>query len=230
MASPAPRSYRECAELLGAVINRFVEIKTRMGYSEKDARGKALEEYRAIGNCSFMIVNILLTAEEGRVDFRKLVGIQTGDVELARDILDESARIYLVMSFQFKLETLWKNLIRELGTTNPRQGYHNTLEDLFRMVPVSDPNRSKFNTLHVLALVRNSLHSNGTHYGYKGASYHIEIDGLMFDFEHGALVQCAGWWHIIHALNGAVGVIDGILNTPAIKALPDPVFNDFSPD
>ena len=176
-----------------------------------------------------MIVNIMSAGERGLVDLLQLIGFKSGDVGLPRAILDETARIYLVMLFQFKLETLWKNLLRELGITNPRPGYYNLLDDLFRKVPVPDPNRSKFDTLQVPALIRNSLHSNGFHYGYRGASHHIEVEGLMFDFDHETQVQCAGWWHITHALNGVLSVIDGILNAPAIKALPDPVYNDFAP-
>lgn len=228
MVSSGPKSYRECAQRLSVLINRFVEIKTRMGYSEKDARGRALEEFKAVGNGSLMIVSIMSAGEERRVDVLQLIGFKSGDVGLPRAILDEMARIYLVMMFQFKLETLWKNLLRELGVPNPSRGYYTMLQELFSRVPIPDQS-SKFMTMQVPALVRNSLHSNGFHYGYKGASYHIEVDGLMFGFDHGAQVQCAGWWHIIHALNAVTSIIDEILNAPAIKTLPDPVYNDFSP-
>ena len=77
-------------------------------------------------------------------------------------------------------------------------------------------------------MIRNSLHSNGFHYGYRGSSFQAQVDGLMFQFDHGKQVECAGWWHIIHALNAVAAIIEEILNAPAIKALPDPVYNNFT--
>lgn len=200
-----------------------------MGYSEEDARGHALEQCRAVGNSALMIVMILGAAEENRVDLLKLVGFQSGDPQLTRVFLDESARIYLLMMFQFKLETLWKNLLRELGKSNLRQGYHNMVRDLFGKVPVADLDGSKIDSLLVPALIRNSLHSDGYHYGYRGTSHHIELDGVEYKFYERAQVQCAGWYHIIHALNCATTVLEEILDSPAIKSLPDPVHNDFAP-
>lgn len=229
MVPSRPSSYRECGVQIRALIDRFVEINARMGYSETDARGHALEECRAIGNSALMIVQVLRAGEERRADIGKLVGFVSGELRLVRVILDETARIYLVMLFQFKLETLWRNLLRELGVTDLRQGYYNMLSKLFANVPVADSDGSKFNALQVPALIRNSLHSNGYHYGYKGTSYHIEVDGLMYNFEEGAQVQCAGWYHIINALNRATSVVEEILSAPTIRALPDPVYNDFAP-
>lgn len=54
-----------------------------------------------------------------------------------------------------------------------------------------------------------------------------EVEGVMFRFDHKARVECGGWWHIAHALNGSANVIEEILNTPTIKALPDPIPDDF---
>ena len=130
--------------------------------------------------------------------------------------------------FQFKVETMWKNLLRALGMVNPPQGYYKILQELFARVPVPDQ-AGKTDILQVLALIRNSLHSNGFHYGFGNSPSHIFVGGTLYRFDHGCRVECVAWWHIVKAINASATIIEDILCTPEISSLADPVPDDFPP-
>ena len=217
----SPFSYKEVAERLDALCQKFDEINSSGGYSEQDARYRALKEGRQITNAFFMIVNILSAGEQGKVDLGLMSNI-VGDVQTAVINLDNICRASSVTLFQFKVETCFKNLLVGLGMTDPPQGYYNIIQELLARLSIGEKDHVK-EVLEIPALIRNSLHSNGFHYGYGGLSRHIEVDGQMYDFVQGGQVNCAGWRHIIHSIMGTLFAIEKILDTPEIKALPDPI-------
>ena len=165
----SPGSYREVAERLDALCRRFDEISSSRGYSDQDARRHALEQGRSITNAFLAIVNILSAGDERRVDFGALIGIVHGDTQTAANTLDNIGRASFVTLFQFKVETLFKNLLVNLGLTDPPQGYYNIIQELLSRVSINEKARIQ-QILEVPALIRNSLHSNGVHYGYRASS------------------------------------------------------------
>ena len=221
-------SYEEVTAGLSDLTVKFLEMTTKLGYSEPDARTRALADCRMIINSPLMITNILAKGVNRQVDFPALVGLADGTTQTAGNALDQWTRASLTALYQFKVETLWKNLLRALGMANPPDGHYRILQELFPRVSVPDQ-AMKSNILQVTAHIRNSLHSNGFHYGYRNSSSHITVDGFEFCFDHGTRVECAGWWHIVKAINGSANVIEEVLDTPEISGSADPIPDDYPP-
>ena len=78
--------------------------------------------------------------------------------------------------------------------------------------------KNNLNILNTGAQIRNSLHSNGIHHGYKGADFHSNLKGVQYDFINGQKVSCASFPHIAHALESSVEILDKIYSTPDLKS------------
>ena len=85
----------------------------------------------------------------------------------------------------------------------------------------------KIKFLYLPAQLRNSLHSNGIHHGYKGECTTIEIGGFTFELIDGQKVSCAGWGHIVLALNASLEILEEILSSPKIETLKDPIRDQY---
>ena len=67
------------------------------------------------------------------------------------------------------------------------------------------------------AHIRNSLHSNGIHHGYKKKPFHSNLKGVTYDFVHGHKVSCATVPHVAHALECSVEVLDQVYSSTSVK-------------
>lgn len=68
-------------------------------------------------------------------------------------------------------------------------------------------------------MIRNSLHSNGIHKGFRNTDSHIRIEGVDYDFIHDQKVTCASLPHITHSLECTVNVLDEIIISQQIKQI-----------
>ncbi len=227
MTDPTLKSATEAAERVVALSNRLLEGSRP--YSDTDARGVALRNCRVCALSCTMVLNILGHLEAGSItsdQFEKLVGLTTGTSHAAARALAKMTRLGFITLFVFPIENLFKNLLRGLGKEPPK-GYYDIACAALESVSVNDPD-SKLGILNTPALIRNSLHANGIHYGYKDSSTSINIGGVVFDFAHGRPVRCAGWGHIVHALDAVLAVAMEIISTPEIKALKDPIQDQYA--
>ena len=53
------------------------------------------------------------------------------------------------------------------------------------------------------------------------------VNGLSFEFSHLKKVSCAGWSHLCVALQAATDVLENILGLPEVRALPDPIMDQY---
>ncbi len=222
-------SYADVADNLKVLAERFADIRVQLGYSMLDARSRALHEGRNIIQASLAIVNILSAGQKKTVDLPRLIGLTQGSLQVAADLLDNTSRQMLLTLIQFKLETLFRNVLVGLGVTDPPQAYYRLTGKLLDSISVADKTRARA-VLQVPALIRNSLHSNGYHHGYQGSSTSIELDGERFDFIDGQQVECAGWKHIILAFMAVLAIVEEILRMPEAQALADPLEDQFPGD
>src|SRR5262249_19597426 len=155
----------------------------------------------ALTNCRIscltaaMVLNLLSAVEERRMsieDFRQLVGMTTGPPQDASEILSKTQRLSFLVIFQFQVENLISNLLRELGGTQPK-GFYTKAREIVARLPDS---ARKLEILNTPALIRNSLHANGIHHGHGGQSFSITLDGYTFRFDHERKVSSGGWGHI----------------------------------
>jgi hypothetical protein len=222
-------SYRDLAVILAEIAQRLDEIRAKGSYLSSDARYRALLEAKTIVNVTLATINILALGEEHKVNLASLIGLVKGTTQAAANDIDNVTRASVVTLFQFKIETLFKNLLINLGMIEPPQGYYNIKHELFKRITLKDKER-KEQSLEVLALIRNSLHSNGYHFGYKASCSRIELSGEIFMFEHTKQVNCAGWKHITCAINWTLTVIEEILDSPEICQLKSPLSDTFIGD
>ena len=96
-------------------------------------------------------------------------------------------------------------------------GFYNKANALLTHLEL-DPGR--LDVLNTGAQIRNSLHSNGIHHGYKGADFHSNLKGVQYDFIDGQKVSCATFPHIAHALECSVEVLDEFYSVPQLKSYP----------
>jgi len=177
-----------------------------------------------------MVLNILALVEERGItgeEFKKLVGMTSGTVQMAGDILDKQQKLGFLVIFQFQVENLFMNLLREIESTSNLKGFRKIAKEIISLLSLPDSDR-KLEILNTSALIRNSLHSNGIHHGYKSQSSKISLDGCEFEFNHLQKVTCAGWGHIILSCNESVSVIEDILNTSSVRELKDPIMDQYA--
>ncbi len=223
-----PKSYKESAERVLVLAERLLLIKRAGHYSDEDARGVALTNCRSVSLYAVMILNILTIGEERKIssdDFKRLVGLTRGQARDAGDILEKTTRLAFLVLFQFQIENLLRNLLHEVNGGDPLRQFYNLAREFTQTL--SDPTR-KLEIMNTAALIRNSLHANGVHHGYRGSSTFLEISGCRFEFRHLQKVSCAGWGHIVVALDASTSVVEEILNLPQVRSLHEPVMDQYA--
>jgi hypothetical protein len=157
---------------------------------------------------------------------RQVMELDEEIVPIAFNRLELLLRLGFTVLYQFQVENLLKNLLRALGETPPT-AFYTSAKMLLNSISVTDREK-KLETLNILALIRNSLHSNGIHYPRDKSSTRIEINGTEYDFEYGKKVSCAGWAYLISALHAGLNVLEETLMSPEIRALPDPTRDEYA--
>lgn len=114
-------------------------------------------------------------------------------------------RLSWCVMFQFQLENLLGNILKELGETVPSRYYKVAEKITYRL---RLPNKKHtIRRLSVIAYIRNSLHANGIHKAFNKEDTVIQVDKVQFSFNHLKTVKCATWDHIAHAWTGLLPVI-----------------------
>ncbi len=218
MVYTEPSSYREASEQLGELSKRLSAIREGGIYQTEDARYIALSHCREAVMASRMITTMLANVQEKQLpsdQFQNLVGV--APAQEASEKLSEASRLGLVVLYQFQIENLLKNLITSVGEDVPR-GYYRIAKLIVETVTLNNSDMA-FRILYTPAIIRNSFHSNGYHKDRNNTSWSIDINGCNFTFVSGEKVSCAGWGHIIHALNGVASVIEEILQTNELSSI-----------
>jgi hypothetical protein len=128
----------------------------------------------------------------------------------------------LVLLCQFQVEALLKNIFRELFNTSPPNGFYQTAVKV--LVELGLPS-GNIDILNTPARIRNSLHGNGIHIRqHQNEPASVSVAGVVYNFQHGQRVSCAGWSHVTHALEQSILIVEKILQTPQVQAIPDPIF------
>lgn len=196
------------------------EIRDSMGRPTPDARHVCLNNIMMAANAAVATLRLFHWAKEGGESvLTKALGLAKPEYinPVAEDLL-RSSRLHLLVEYQFQIEALFGAIARAIGVHATTKGFYNVATALASQLPLTDP-ASMVQLLNVPALMRNSMHTNGIHHGYKGADTTVAIDGVEFRFEHGKRVQCGSWYHIAVALTASMGVVRGILEAPKISAL-----------
>lgn len=86
----------------------------------------------------------------------------------------------------------------------------------------SQPNDG-LNLLHLLRLVRNTVHNNGVYFHPSGADETVEWNGQQFEFRQESLVRFVGWRLTIEIADALQKLIASIARDPALTAISDEI-------
>ncbi len=126
-------------------------------------------------------------------------------------------RLSLLTLFHFKLDGLFQDLLRAFGKEPGKTGFGENCTDLLARVTLANHDRAR-GTLKAATLLRNCLHNNGIHRGEDWRPF--TTHGLTYEFRKDYDVQCASCAHILAILDSTVDVLEEILLSSEVRALP----------
>ncbi|HEV2055589.1 MAG TPA: hypothetical protein VGV06_10515 [Methylomirabilota bacterium] len=217
--NPDP-TFAHQADRVYGLCQLVADVRDRHSSVDADARRVNLNNIMMAANAATATLRMLWWAKQGGESVMiQALGLSKPEyVNLVAEDLLRSTRLFLVLESQFQIETLFRNILTALGKPATKQGFYVVAKELLNASGIPDP-EARLGALNVGALLRNSMHSNGIHHGYQGASTVEIIDGVEFRFDHGQRVQCGSWFHIVAALRASLGIVDELLATSVIKGL-----------
>lgn len=226
------KSYSEQSECVASLGDKCSQALSSFSFHEKDTRRVTLNNVEMIARGGQMILNLLdswCTGDEAvKQIIPQLVGLTTvtdEGVKTAGDTLNKSSKLNLVVLGQFQIETCLRNIGNELGLASGGTGFYRTAEMLTQHL--SCPT-NMLEELNVPALIRNSLHCNGIHHGYRGSNTTIAISSVSYQFIHNNPVNCASWEYIAHALENSIEILQHIISTTQVRAIVNPIVDQYA--
>jgi hypothetical protein len=207
------------ADRVNALFQQIADLRDKHSAGDTDARRVNLNNVMMAAGAATSTLRLLAWARQGgEGGLIHALGLAKPEyiIPASEDLL-RSSRLFLLIESQFQVEALFRNIL--LTLTKPvERGFYNVAKDVLAAAGVADP-ATKLRILNVPALMRNSMHANGIHHGWKGADTITLIRGVEYRFEHGKRVQCGSWYHIVTALSVSFEIVDEILISAPVSAL-----------
>lgn len=232
------------AEEIRKLHLRLAEMFQIENYPKLDARGLGIMNCARIVQVAFMIMHLVFNCSsssdperdriitttdnperEKLIFVSKLLGLSS-PTNLGPGVSDIEifTKLSLVPLFQFQVENLFKNLLRELGESNIPSQYYRIVKKLLEVLDIEDI-ATKLDILSIPANIRNSLHANGIHHG---RAVVVDVNGISYSFQDGKKVSCAGWLHITNIFHAVVDIIEEILHSSKVRAIEGPIKDQYS--
>ncbi len=213
-------TFAQQADRVYGLYQQVASIRGRHGAGDTDARRVNLNNVMMAANAATSTLRLMAWAKQGGDGVLiQALGLAKPEYinPVAEDLL-RSSRLFLLIESQFQIETLFRNILLAQEESAGKQGFYTVAEDVLAATGVPDSAR-KLRILNVPALMRNSMHANGIHHGWKCSDTIEVIMGVEFRFEHGKRVQCGSWYHIVTALSASFEIVDEILGSAPVSAL-----------
>ncbi len=217
--NPDP-TFMQQALRVHALYQQIADIRDGQSVSETDSRRVNLNNVMMAANAAGATLRLLnWIRRSDKVVISQALDLSKPEyvAPVAEDLL-RASRLFLLVEAQFQTETLFRNVLAAAGEAGNAKGYYNVARHVIACAGLTEPNR-RLRILQVPALMRNSMHANGIHHGWKGSDTVEIIAGVEFRFEHGKRVQCGSWYHIVTALSASFEVVGEVLGSSAVKAL-----------
>ena len=226
------KSQKDDAECILHLIETCTGLINKYGYPDNDTRTASLVNIRLVSYSSIGIANLLDSWSKGDNTVQQIIPqllgltqVDTKSVRLMGDSLHKTSKLSLILLGQFQIENCIENICNALGVKSKSIGFYNKANALLTHLGLGS---SRLDILNTGAQIRNSLHSNGIHHGYKGADFRSNLKGVQYDFIDGQKVSCATFPHIAHALECSVGVLDEIYSAPQLKSYPSLILDTYA--
>ncbi len=213
-------TFAQQAERVFAFYQQAVDIREKHAAGDNDTRRVSLNNIAMAANAATSALRLMHWAKHGGEGLLiQALGLAKPEyINPVADDLLRASRLFLLLESQFQMETAFRNILLALGQPATRQGFHNVADAVLKAVAVADPDL-KLRVLNVPALLRNSMHANGVHHGWKGTDTVETIEGAEFRFQHGKRVQCGSWYHIVTALSASLEIVDAVFSSAVIQKL-----------
>ncbi len=225
-------SQKDDAECILHLIETCTGLIKKYGYPDNDTRTASLVNIRLASYSSLGIANLLDSWSKGDNTVQQIIPqllgltqVDTKSVRLMGDSLHKTSKLSLILLGQFQIENCIVNICNALGVKSKSMGFCNKASALLTHLVLGP---SRLDILYTGAQIRNSLHSNGIHHGYKGADFHSNLKGVQYDFIDGHKVSCATFPHIAHALECSVEVLDEIFSAPQLRSYPSLILDTYA--
>lgn len=216
-------TYNERAERLKAVREEYIAFRKQVEREQQldymDGRLVFLRNAQSFARSAIVFLYLFQRCGENPQLALTVFGLSSLD-RVGPNLKKNSKFIRLswCTQFQFQLENLFKNILKELGEDIPK-GYWQICRVLLDTLQL-DNREHYLDVLNIIAYIRNSQHANGTHLGYREQDSIIEVDGVVFEFKHGEIVRCATWDHIAHAWLNILPILRQIFYHDEVLSIP----------
>ena len=208
------------ANRLFAFYDFVGEIRDKLDYVAPDTRHVNLNNIMMAANASVATLRLMHWVNlNGEAIFIEALKISKPEyINLVVEDMLRSSRLFLLVESQFQIEALLKNILHEMKIPVKKDGFYNVAELILKETSINDGEK-KLKILNIAALMRNSMHANGIHYGYKKTDTIEFIDGIEFEFINEKRVQCGSWFHIVTALTASMKIVEEILVSPKVSSM-----------
>lgn len=218
--NPDP-TFGHTADRVQLLHELIADVRDEFGRAETDARRVNLNNVLMATGAASATLRLFHWAKFGGGEVHLIAGLALADsryINLVAEDMLRSSKHFLLLEGQFQFEALLRNVLISLSGERGPQGFYKLARKVLELAQLPEPDE-KLADMNVAALMRNSMHANGVHYGFQGSSTVRLLNGIEFRFENGARVQCGHWVHVTTALAASLGAIRAILNAPAVRAL-----------
>ena len=201
-------------------------------YRSQDARQLALEgiqcDVAACGNWINSLLglkNLCMEhyGEQWESEYLRILGTRLS-AGIAEDLMLDYLRNMITTKIHFKIDNLFKNILRHLDELPSRGGFWRLSSGMLEQLGMSSTGAEK-RTLTILANLRNSFHNNGMH---KNADLRHEVRGLVFEFRRDERVECNSWAHIVVAIHENVVLLDCFFRSNLLSNITDEIRDEFA--
>jgi hypothetical protein len=217
------RTYRDLLHLfdrLGAQLNAS---RDALPYPDIDARHVGLHGMELV-IAGYAMGFSSMIKNRAKAEIIASWGETNLDSEKARGIIEDAWKLGLLAIFHFRLDALFQNILRALGQNKRRPRFGDMIAIILDVAQTSDRVHAH-ETLLLLSYLRNSLHNNGIH---RGKELRVKLLDMEYDLKENGVVDCASWNHVLAAISETINLLDEILASPAITALPVPIPDDYA--
>ena len=214
------KNYKDESEKIKHIIDLCTSYIDMHSYADGDTRVVVFSNIRGLAYASILITNFLDSWTIGDEKIREIIpqligltSLNTESVNLAGNVLHKSNKLNLAILANFQIENFVVHILSALKLKTKKDTFFYRVGTLLTHLNLS----RYMDDFVILSLIRNSLHTNGIHIGYKGESKKYVRSGIRYEFIHGRLVECASLSHITLALQNVLGVVNKIVQHKLIK-------------
>ena len=121
---------------------------------------------------------------------------------------DKINRMSYLTHFMFRVEVFLKRLAEILLSPSPNYGYKNLVKHVLKELGMGGQDSERFRILYFPAIVRNSLHMDGS---YTEKNIQGKINNIPFRFTKGKRVRYASWRNLYFFCDKILYVIEEIM-------------------